>query len=624
MTSNAIFAQARTVRQIFSQPERLTTPLMQRRYEWRREPNWRQLWEDLLDVAQSGDAEPTGFLGTIVLKMMLQPFGAAAAWPILDGQQRLVTLLLLIETLRRRALSFGMTDVARQLERISRRADDNGDPGPEFVVAPSRADGASFERAMTMDEETLSAELARAAEEAADRPGDSLDIDPMIEALGYFGDRIDEHLGDVGGGEKSRAALARLVTALLDGMHLVVVCVNAERLDPYAVFETLNARGRPLSNLDLTKNYLFSACVREGVPEEELEALERELWRVFHRDDLANYWSRELSRGSQRGPVIDWFLRAYLQSHPLPDEIARDATLNRAYSGLRKMYLSGQRAALDVLKDLCRGAQAWLWIEDKEPAPKFANELRQLKLFGRSAVDSFLLACALHRWDDDTGLAEAFHWVRSYLIRRYISRKLDTPVEPLVRIAHLVRSEETYATQIAQYLARREGALIWPDEQTFRDAWMNNPLYKPKDPTAIAIAKTILSQLEEALRDDRWEPLRSPEALTIEHILPLSWRRRRWPAPKGPPAERRFVEEKRDQVINTIGNLTLATYELNQELDNDPWSMKRGRLKESGSSLNRRLLDDPRWKHHWDVQQIEERAATLFVAARELYPHPAS
>jgi Protein of unknown function DUF262 len=89
--------------QIIQGEKQLRVPLYQRTYSWQ-EAQLRQLWDDVLDQADGLTTlapGPTHFLGSIVLapSPALGPAGVMK-WIIVDGQQRLTTLMLAMCALR--------------------------------------------------------------------------------------------------------------------------------------------------------------------------------------------------------------------------------------------------------------------------------------------------------------------------------------------------------------------------------------------------------------------------------------------------------------------------------------------------------------------------------------------
>ena len=78
--------------------------------------------------------------------------------------------------------------------------------------------------------------------------------------------------------------------------------------------------------------------------------------------------------------------------------------------------------------------------------------------------------------------------------------------------------------------------------------------------------------------------------------------------------------ENRDQLIHTIGNLTLVNNRLNPSLSNAPWEDKRATLNEHYTLfLNKDLLDNA--PEVWDESAIGERAKRLCLMATKMWPH---
>jgi uncharacterized protein with ParB-like and HNH nuclease domain len=83
-------------------------PLFQRPYTWQLK-NWTALW---LDILETSKRNPTGsamdrphFLGALVAKLLDANMGGISSFLLIDGQQRLTTLLIIFAALRDTAKS---------------------------------------------------------------------------------------------------------------------------------------------------------------------------------------------------------------------------------------------------------------------------------------------------------------------------------------------------------------------------------------------------------------------------------------------------------------------------------------------------------------------------------------
>lgn len=72
-------------------------PLFQRPYAWRLE-QWEKLWSDIEELYEA-DLSSTHFIGAIVTLPMPDAPERSAKFMLIDGQQRLTTLLILLAVL---------------------------------------------------------------------------------------------------------------------------------------------------------------------------------------------------------------------------------------------------------------------------------------------------------------------------------------------------------------------------------------------------------------------------------------------------------------------------------------------------------------------------------------------
>ena len=68
-----------------------------------RNEQWDALWEDVQNIAENlaenGQIKTSHFLGAVVLKNLNSPAGGFSAWSVVDGQQRLITMALLLDAI---------------------------------------------------------------------------------------------------------------------------------------------------------------------------------------------------------------------------------------------------------------------------------------------------------------------------------------------------------------------------------------------------------------------------------------------------------------------------------------------------------------------------------------------
>ena len=96
-------ASATTVLKLLQGSKVFVVPRFQRRYDWRL-TRWQPFWEDILHeyaAEHDGSQEYDGhFLGSVVLHPAPGPASTLMRHLVIDGQQRLTTLLVLLAALR--------------------------------------------------------------------------------------------------------------------------------------------------------------------------------------------------------------------------------------------------------------------------------------------------------------------------------------------------------------------------------------------------------------------------------------------------------------------------------------------------------------------------------------------
>ena len=291
------------LQRLFAQPIRYKIPDFQRRYVWKREEQWEPLWNDVEELAQSiieDDQAKPHFMGAVVLQQMQSPSGTIQCRIVVDGQQRLITLQLLIDAIQKVLEGRGLSDPAKRLAALVENQEEfrYGDPDNAFKVWPTVVDRDAFRQAMRND---LSA--------------DDYTESGIVQAHDYFKGQTERWLGRFsnGSGKPDRAASA-LENAVMVNLELVVIDLdNAD--DPHVIFETLNARGTPLLQSDMIKNKILhevrlrksSGSLLSPVQKQQRPFEDEQEWPFEDK-----WWTQEVGQGFRRRPRVDVYLNYWL------------------------------------------------------------------------------------------------------------------------------------------------------------------------------------------------------------------------------------------------------------------------------------------------------------------------
>lgn len=210
----------------------------------------------------------------------------------------------------------------------------------------------------------------------------------------------------------------------------------------------------------------------------------------------------------------------------------------------------------------------------------------------------------------------------SYLVRRAVCNLTPKNYNHvfLGLLSKLKAAGRPSRATLLQELAAFEGeSSVWPDDDTFRAALRQNPLYEQ-----LGSQKTqmLLEAIDLALQTNKQEQLHLDTTwMSVEHVLPQSYSAESWPYPPESPdgVERVF---QRLRALHTIGNLTLITQYLNSSVSNGPFSTKRPEIAlQSRLALNayfQRFTDTDVWNEH----TILARGSELADVAIRVWPQP--
>jgi hypothetical protein len=372
--------------------------------------------------------------------------------------------------------------------------------------------------------------------------------------------------------------LFELVCQRLDFMGATLESENA-----YSIFKSLNSTGVPLSQADLIRNFVFM-----HVHPDAQDEFDSELWRPLEarftgadgrldEDSFARFFRDLLMSDGQYVPPKLTFATfearheaTGFDPHVLAKSLAKRADQHLAIASRVSDRDTGVTRALARLNRL-ESSTTWpllLWL--------FAQR------------DAAALS--------DAGLARAVDMLSGFILRRFVAGESSRGYgEMFVRAIRDSTGDPVAALE--QFLLQRG----WPDDARFIEAFTRFPLYKR------GYAREVLEALELARGHKEQGSLTQAQ---IEHIMPQTLSDE-WADALGDEAERVHGEW-----LHRPGNLTLSAY--NQEVGNQPFSVKRARFEQSNVMLTREVAAAARWGE----AEILARGERMAHAAIELWPGP--
>ena len=587
-----------TPKDLFHKDVHYTIPPFQRPYVWTQDDQWEPLWEDVRNVAETylEELERSGndgvkaeqltgphFLGAVVLKQVPTRAKDVDQREVIDGQQRVTTLQLLLDAIQQicdESDQPSLKGAARRLNKLVTNDEELTGNGEHqiFKLWPTRSDREAFRHAMDNGLAVNDFEQSL-----------------IVQAHEFFQLQVRKWLDDADGPTESRIdALEAAATSML---QMVVIDLSAQD-DPNLIFETLNARGTPLEQSDLIKNFVLS---RETDGEDGI-------WGNL--DD--GWWRTEVRQGRLFRPRLDMLLNYWLAMRT-----GSEVSPSRVFDAFRS-YVDGRgvhTVMSGVNKDLVnyRDFESKRGRSPEEKAFYYHVDVMQARVI--TPVLLLLLSA-----EAGTRI-RAFSALESFLIRRMICRQTTKDYNRLVlELASRLRESglnKADAVTTGFLKAQTAYAREWPSDEAVADALGSSPLYRLLTRGRLRL---VLEGVERRLRSSgKSEQTAVPKNLTIEHLMPVGWDKREWPLPQDDNTDAAVY--RRNTLIHSIGNLTLATQKLNSSMSNDPWKCKRDELQEhSVLLLNNELSSQP----SWDEETIRCRSRRMAELVSERWPGPNS
>jgi type II secretory pathway pseudopilin PulG len=592
-------------REVFYQPSRMVVPLFQRPYVWSKERQWQPLWEDIVrltDVLATKNPLATHFLGAFVVQQLPSTLGTMPEWSVIDGQQRLTTLQILLDALHSQLEAHGLAVLAAQVDPlISNPVAFHKKPEDRFKVWPTNHDRSGFESVM-----------------GAPTPVDYAKVVPsrLADAHEFFSAAIQDWL-ELEGNLDIRAKL--LVDAVSGQLEIVSIRLDASE-DAQAIFETLNARGEPLSAADLIKNFVFQ---NHPGTDEQVEAAYLTNWAELETP----WWVTPTTAGRITHPRASWFLWHWLRARLLEDFPIRELfTQFKAYvadSGIELAALLPEvKVAADRYRFVIEGSQA------------VNGPLTRAQWFSYrvGTLDSEVVRPLLIWLDEqdqsdvsDDDKTRILKSLESWFVRRAIVKAPSQGANRFIVDLMLHLSKKPHnrlAQEVETYFASNNTPVgYWPDDAEVTHALWTAPAYNK-------YLRARLRMILEALEDYRrgypdWKAFgMGPIARnvgTIEHLLPRMWRAN-WPLTLS--GEQNLVKEAtRDRALHELGNLTLVTQKLNSKVSHGSWAMKVAHFQQFNDVLltNDVVQSNP---GSWDEELVAARTAALTAAILQVWPAP--
>lgn len=611
--------QPTTVRLAFPDGKQYAIPSYQRNYVWTRDGQWGPLWDDLKTLAEHSiedSSTRSHFLGTIITKQ-IGTQGFTDRWSVVDGQQRLTTLQILMAAVRSAFHELGLDQYASILTKsLVNPQEGLRKDSDKYKIQHKSSDYQGF------------SEIIESSVEGADPT--ERDRRQLDECHAYFKAAVAEWLAAESDTTCDRRAEALTQTLLL---KFYVVDIRLDRQENgHAIFEALNARAEPLTEWEKTKNYILSIAARDDDPDGD-----RAYSAHLERYDSDPYWDQSFSEQRFSGKRVEYFLFFFAQielpkrrheatGKPVLDTLPRTRLYREFRSVGEHDYRRSPEALQGFLRRLKRYADIYRQLDEASSdtfsgyARLVMHRRRGLRL--ASLIPVFMVL--VDKLGHDERLDRALRIIDSYLMRRVAVKAnysgFDDVAFRFVQALADTEPNEVVAVLIRQFDQATTWTSRWPNDEEVGDRLRETDMYH-----RCAGKGLLLSGIAERMHDERSGDLtmhfRPKDKLTVEHVAPQNWNRH-WKSELG-FGDTDEERHRLNRLVHRVGNLTLVTSKLNNNLGDHPWRHKAKLLRTDNLEMNRRLLDDMEGAT-WNQEEIDRRSRLIANYVKEIWPHTAA
>ncbi len=603
----------KTLGTLFKSSVQWVVPVYQRHYVWKSKqddqiPGVWEDWRDQADKILRDETPRPHYFGAIIYSGKKKGLGEIDKMDLVDGQQRLTTFQLAFAAIRDAGRELGYGKAKEIEELLLNDGNDFLNKDDIYKLLPSQHDIEVFKEIVSTHENTpdSTSELTR--------------------AYIYFRKEVTTFVND----RKSDEEIETLIDALKDALlnHFQVVTIQLGNYDDaQQIFASLNGKGQPLTPFDLIRNDIFYRVFKE-YGEKEYKKIAKDFekkWNYFEN----KFWSKQTGRGHTKKARADHFI-----ADAVVAEIAKEVNQHRIAAEYKNYAKTIPRSfnELNVLRKYGESYYALQKPKESDDTSHIANMLSQWDL---STMNPLVMWIDTRSRLDSDDKKKIFLMIESYVVRREIcnlTTKHFNRIVPII-LDELHKNEDSIIETFKSFLKNEEtDSKKFPTDDDILLACKQKPIYTNMSAKKLTY---ILKCIEEKTANSKFREHTEKKKISIEHIMPQGWKEHwqlktergsiKFPHEEDTGivlsiADQELVAE-RENLIHTIGNLTLVTRSFNSRLSNKPWIDKKDDLRiMSDLKLNVAIAEHT----EWNEGTIKERSAELAGCINQIWKHPST
>lgn len=571
-------------------------PVNQRQYSWERE-QIEQYWEDILKIIEDSNCSHqnnTHYLG--VISLIRTDKQLITEYEVIDGQQRLITTLLLISALRDVYIANDDINAAINIQKSYLMA---VQPRESFNKLEScKIDSFTFKHIVNINEGkgrniTIEVDknikLTKNGYRKINKNEDEYINKNMLYAYQFFYKKIIEVYENLNNEEEKLNFLLDLEESLGKLELILVISYNEESL--FLFFDSLNNRGLQLSKMDIIRNnYLkiisskFSSNINE----------------------FSNLWDKLVVVLDDYDGVK--FLKYYYMCTEC--KIFQSKQLPNKYEEYFKQISNMNDMKQELMKMIDYANIYTLLFEKGEETsndPNYIRNVKRINTIGQQACHSFLM--------------DYYYYVKDNARREKITSIIEKMMYRRVICKWSTKNLDGIFRDMIKTRKEQNGNIIYDDGQLINIVKENTPedseferCFKNKNWDNDNVTSYTLRKYEMMLMPPSGafvSTIKSRKEVHIEHIMPENfneeWKR-----------QLRVPKEDYEKHIYKIGNLILLENDINTSIKDKLYDFKKQPEQYGKSTLNqvKELINK---YNKWDTKTINDRTKELTQTAKEIW-----
>lgn len=544
----------RTIREVFDGSHGFyQIPDFQRPYSWT-DDEIEELWDDVYSAFESN--EEIYFLGPLILGRTKE--GEWGEFEVIDGQQRLTTLMIFLCVLRDLyAKKLPDQKLPRRIANAIKESSVQNEYRLRLITQANHQD--KFENEVLEKVRFPTSRLSRDQKEMQENR--------FLNAASLFKEKLE--------GIRALNRISKLVEYYFEKVVMVTVSCS-DRVSAIRLFQVMNTKGLDLSNSDLIKSYLYGqlALAHKDVKIKQFSSTWNSIETLAPQFEesvdglLTCYGYYFLSRKPERG-LYEELTKAFEKKKKASEAIA--------YDFKRFVQIYG-----DVYRERSKAIYALYYLPDQVFWKTILTTAKKEKFERFEELCGDLRRLYYSYWIAGNTMAKTRN-LSFDIIRRI---KKGGSLEEIRSMINEKISEDEILENIKENL----------DKDIYGKAW----------------ARPLLMMIEyEQWEDPEYREL--DRRIQIDHVMPQSWKSLRyWTSG--------WNDEKANYWLNKFGNLALLSGKKNAEARNDAFPKKKKIYKGKGKDGITHFLTSQgiARRPQWNEKEVKKRQGWLKREAKRI------